>query len=155
LHDILARNPDFTQRCETAIITKGGNLVQHEGKNSSRSTTRVPGATKNSASTNRPLSNRYRWISYNDLPESEGEEEDEDDEEFEVNGRRLAETVKMRGMNFCHIFIGGENQGDGEREGDQGVVDTGKAPNEMKNSMKKVNQLVHRLARLHNEPIMN
>ena len=84
---ILVRKPDFTQRCETVVITKDGNFVQHEETHISRSTNRLPGATgnrntNNSASTDRPLSNRYRWISYNDLPESEGEEEDQDDEEF-------------------------------------------------------------------------
>ena len=94
---ILARNPDFTHSCETAIITKDGNFVQHEGKNISRSTNRLPSATgnrnpNNSTSTDRPLSDRYRWISYNDLPESECEEEDQDDEEFVVNGRRLDES---------------------------------------------------------------
>jgi hypothetical protein len=115
---ILVRNPDFTQSCETAIITKDGNFVQNDGENMSRSTSRLPGATSNrntnnSTSTDRPLSNRYRWISYNDLPESEGEEEDQDDEEFIVNGRRLDESSEDERNEFLSQFHRRQESGRG------------------------------------------
>ena len=61
--------------------------------------------------------------------------------------------MKMRGINFCHSFIGGTNQR--EDEVGQGAIDVGKATHQMTYSVRKVNHLVHRLARLHKEPIMN
>jgi hypothetical protein len=106
---ILARNPDFTQRCETAIIDKEGNFVRHTLEKLSISTQRVTVSsgnrnTNHAASNDRPLSNRYRWISFNDVPESDGEEEDQDDEEFVVNGRRLNESSEDERNEFLSQF---------------------------------------------------
>jgi len=68
-------------------------------------------------------------------------------------GVGLMRAVKMREMAFHHSLIGGKNQG--EEEVDQGVVDVGKTPHQMTNSLRKVSQLAHRLASLHNDSIMN
>ncbi|KAL7540285.1 hypothetical protein ACHAXR_010002 [Thalassiosira sp. AJA248-18] len=115
-------NPDIFQRCKTtAIITKEGKLVQHERQNMplTNSSYRVPGASGNRNSSNstsvgrRQLSNRYRWIDYNDLPESEDENEDQDDEEYLSNGRRLEESSEEDdyGGNFLSEPHGRQQSG--------------------------------------------
>jgi len=89
----LVRNIELSIGCEsTALVTKNGELFQHDRKDQSltSSSVGVSGTTgnRNSPPRGRQLSSRYRWIDYNDLPESEDDEE-QDDEEYDGIGRTI------------------------------------------------------------------
>ncbi|KAL3793670.1 hypothetical protein HJC23_010242 [Cyclotella cryptica] len=89
----LVENPGGLVGCKTtAIITADGRLFGPKDKHFThlRMRTSVSPRTVNSGASGRPLSNRYTWVDFNDIPDEEDNEDDSDDEEYRGEGHRLS-----------------------------------------------------------------
>lgn len=84
----LVESPGVLVGCKTtAIISADGKLFDQVRTRASDSP-----RTVNSSASGRPLSNRYTWVDFNDIPDEDDNDDDSDDEEYRGEGRRLRRT---------------------------------------------------------------